>query len=38
MARNVHNAFLELLPPMPEPIKAFEERKTRIAQYNKQER
>lgn len=33
MARNVHCAFHELFPPIPEPIKAFEEKKARIAKY-----
>lgn len=32
MARNVHRGFHELLPPIPEPITAFEKRKARIAQ------
>jgi hypothetical protein len=32
MARNVHNGFHELLPPIPEPITAFEKQKARIAQ------
>ncbi|MEJ2673059.1 MAG: hypothetical protein P8168_12845 [Deltaproteobacteria bacterium] len=33
MARNVHDAFHELFPPIPGPIKAFEERKARMAMY-----
>jgi len=35
MARNVHGTFHELFPPIPEPIKAFEEEKVRIAKYHK---
>lgn len=31
MARNVHNGFGELISPIPEPIKAFEAKKARIA-------
>ena len=34
MARNVHGAFRELFPSIPEPIKAFEEKKARIAKYS----
>ena len=30
MARNIHNAFHELLPPIPEPIRAFEDKKARM--------
>ncbi len=33
MARNVHCAFHELFPAVPEPIKAFDEKKARIAKY-----
>lgn len=33
MARNVHGGFHELFPPIPEPIKAFEERKARMSTY-----
>jgi hypothetical protein len=33
MARNVHSAFHELFPPITEPIKAFKERKARMARY-----
>jgi hypothetical protein len=35
MARNVHRTFHELHPPIPEPIKTFEERKAHIARYAK---
>ena len=35
MARNVHRGFHELFPPIPEPIKAFEEKKAQIAEYNR---
>jgi hypothetical protein len=35
MARNVHGAFQELFPAVPEPIKAFEEKKARIAKYTR---
>ena len=38
MARNVHGAFQELFPPIPEPIKAFEEKKARIAKYSAERR
>jgi hypothetical protein len=34
MARNVHSVFHELFPPIPEPIKAFEDKKARIAKYS----
>ena len=37
MARNIHGAFHELFPPIPEPIKAFEGKKARIAKYAKGE-
>jgi hypothetical protein len=30
MARNIHGAFHELFPPIPEPIKALEESKARM--------
>lgn len=36
MARNVHGTFHELIPPIPEPIKAFEEKKARMAKYTTQ--
>jgi hypothetical protein len=36
MARNVHGAFHELFPPIPEPIKAFEDKKARMAKYANQ--
>lgn len=32
MARNIHGAFHELFPPIPEPIKAFEDKKARVAE------
>lgn len=35
MARNIHSGFHELFPPIPEPIKAFEENKARMAKYAK---
>lgn len=35
MARNFHSAFHELFPPIPEPIKAFEDKKARMARYAK---
>lgn len=35
MARNIHHSFHELFPPIPTPIKAFENKKARIARYNK---
>ena len=31
MVRNVHSTFHELFPPIPEPIKAFEQKKARMA-------
>jgi hypothetical protein len=34
MVRNVHNGFHELFPPIPAPIKAFEDKKARMARYN----
>ena len=34
MAGNVHAGFHELFPPIPEPIKAFEEKKARMAKYS----
>lgn len=37
MARNIHGTFHELFPPIPEPIKAFEDKKARIAKYAKGE-
>ena len=33
MARNIHNAFHELLPPIPEPIKAFEDKKAQMEKH-----
>jgi hypothetical protein len=36
MARNIHGTFHEIFPPIPEPIKAFEAKKTRIAEYTKE--
>lgn len=33
MARNIHGAFHKLFPPIPEPIKAFEDKKARMAKY-----
>ena len=36
MARNIHGAFQELFPPIPEPIQAFETKKARIAGYDEQ--
>jgi len=35
MARNVHRTFHELFSPIPEPIRAFEEKKARIAKYTR---
>ena len=35
MARNIHNTFHELLPPIPEPIKDYQEKKTRMANFAK---
>lgn len=35
MARNIHDTFHEILPPIPEPIKAFEEKKARMAKFAK---
>jgi hypothetical protein len=35
MARNIHETFHELFPPILEPIKAFEEKKARIEKYTK---
>jgi len=35
MARNVHGTFHELFPPIPEPIRTFEEKKVRIAKNTK---
>jgi hypothetical protein len=37
MARHVHGAFHELFPPIPEPIKAFEDKKERMEKYAKGE-
>lgn len=36
MVRNLHTGFHELLPPLPEPIAAFEAKKARIAKYSEQ--
>ncbi|WP_175749792.1 hypothetical protein [Burkholderia pyrrocinia] len=33
MARNLHKGFHEIIPPLPKPIQAFEDKKARIAQY-----
>jgi hypothetical protein len=35
MARNIHGTFHELFPPIREPIKAFEEKKARLARFTK---
>lgn len=35
MAQNVHSTFHELFPPIPEPIKAFEQEKARMARLAK---
>lgn len=35
MADNIHNDFKGILPPIPEPIKSFEEKKGRMASYSK---
>jgi hypothetical protein len=35
MARNIHSTFHELFPPIPGPIKAFEDKKARMATYAK---
>jgi len=35
MARNIHGTFHELFPPIPGPIKAFEDKKARMAKYAK---
>jgi hypothetical protein len=37
MARNVHGGFHELFAPIPEPIKAFEDKKERMVKYAKGE-
>lgn len=37
MVRNLHNGFHELLPPLQEPIDAFEEEKARIRKYREQQ-
>jgi hypothetical protein len=34
MVRNIHNGFHELFPPIAAPIKAFEDKKARMARYN----
>jgi len=36
VGRNIHKGFHQLLPPRPEPIAAFEDKKARIAKYSKQ--
>ena len=33
MANNVHDAFHQLIPPIPEPIKIFDDKIARIAEY-----
>jgi len=38
MARNVHGGFHELFPPFVDPIKAFAEKKARMAEYAKRDR
>lgn len=35
MAHNIHGTFHELFPPIPEPIKAFEDEKARMAKYTR---
>lgn len=35
MARNIHKGFQELFPPIPEPIRDFEEKKLRMKEYAK---
>jgi len=35
IARNIHNGFHALVPPIPEPIKIFQENKARIARFEK---
>lgn len=35
MARNIHGTFHELFPPIPEPIKAFEDKKAQTAKFAK---
>lgn len=35
MARNIHGTFHEIFPPIPEPIKAFQDKKTRMANLRK---
>ena len=35
MARNIHGTFHELFPPITAPIKAFENKKARMAKYTK---
>ncbi|MFA4906511.1 MAG: hypothetical protein WC645_08420 [Candidatus Margulisiibacteriota bacterium] len=37
MARNVHSGFHAIFPPIPEPIKAFEDKKVRMEKYAKGE-
>lgn len=36
MARNIHEGFHELFPPIPEPIKAYEDKKARIDKHDKE--
>jgi hypothetical protein len=38
MAQNVHDGFHELLPPIPEPIRAFEAEKDRLARLRSEKR
>jgi hypothetical protein len=35
MTRNIHRVFHELFPPRPEPIKAFQDKKARMARHTK---
>jgi len=35
MARNVHRMFHELFPPIPDPVKAYEDKKARMAKHGK---
>lgn len=35
MARNIHSTFHELFPPIPEPIRYFEDKKARMERYDK---
>jgi hypothetical protein len=38
IARNIHNGFHALFPPIPEPIMTFQENKERMARYEKERR